>query len=59
MDTPDGKRICSFRIFTSASVPRDVYKKLKVEWQPIMKKMENSPGVHVLARFIDVNQLFN
>ena len=56
MDTPDGKKICSFRNFTSASVPKDVYNKLKVEWQPIMKKMENSPGVHIPARYIDVNQ---
>ena len=56
MDTPDGKRICSFRNFTSASVQRDVYKKLKLEWQPIMKKMENSPGVQIPARRIDVNQ---
>ena len=56
MDTPDGKRICSFRNFTSASVPKDVYKKLKLEWQPIMKKMENSPGVQIPASSINVNQ---
>ena len=56
MDTPDGKRICSFRNFTSASVQRDVYKKLKLEWQPIMKKMENRTGVQIPVRLIDVNQ---
>ena len=56
MDTPDGKRIYPFRYFTSASMPKDAFKKLKVEWQPIMKKMENSPGVNIPARYIDVNQ---
>ena len=56
MDTLDGKRICPFRYFTIASIPKDAFKKLKVEWLQIMKKMENSPGVNILARYIDVNQ---
>jgi len=29
---------------------------LKVEWLPIMKKTENSPGVNIPAMYIDVNQ---
>ena len=44
MDTPDGKIICPFRYL------------LKVEWLPIMKKMDDNPGVNIPARYIDVNQ---
>ena len=53
MNTPDGKKIYPFRHFTSKTVPQAVYKKLKLEWQPILRKMENSPGLPLLD---DVNQ---
>ena len=53
MNTPDGKKICPFRLFTGKTVPQSIYKKIKLEWQPILRKMENTPGMPLLD---DVNQ---
>ena len=34
-------------------MPQSIYKKIKLEWQPILRKMENTPGMPLLD---DVNQ---
>ena len=48
MSTPGGKEICPFREFTCATVPQAVYKKLKIEWQLILRKTENTPSLPAL-----------
>ena len=55
MDTVDGKKICPFRLFTSATIPKAIYRRFKIEWQPIMKKMESAPGIR-LPVSANVNQ---
>ena len=54
MSTPDGKKICPFCEFTCTIVPQAVYKKMKREWQPMLRKMENTPSLPALD---DVNQI--
>ena len=55
MNAPsDGKKVCPFRESTCATVPHAVYKKMKIEWQPILRKMENTPRLPVLD---DENQI--
>ena len=56
MHTADGKKICAFRFFSSSNLPKPVYRKFKVEWQPIMKKMESAPGVELPINTGDVTQ---
>ena len=55
MDTPDGGIICRFFLFTNATLPKAVYRKFNIEWQPIMKKMESNPGIQ-LPVSVSVNQ---
>ena len=50
------KKICPFRLFSCKNVPRDVYRRFKVEWQPIMKKMENAPDVNLPSNSDEVTQ---
>ena len=57
MDTPDGGIICRFCLFTNAALPKAIYRKFNIEWQPIMKKMESNPGMR-LPVSASVNQDF-
>ena len=54
MNTPDGKKVCPFREFTSQTIPPVVYKKMKIEWQPILRRMEKTPNLPALE---NVNQI--
>ena len=56
MEASCGKRICPFRNFSSSSIPTRLFQKFKIEWKPIMQKMENSPGLKIQTRYSDVNQ---
>ena len=47
MDTPDGKKICPFRLFTNTTLTKAIYRIFKIEWQPIMKNMEITTGMQL------------
>ena len=55
LDTPYGGEICPFRLFTNETLPKAIYRRFKIEWQPIMKKMESNPGIR-LPVSVSVNQ---
>ena len=41
------KKTCPFRLFTNATLPKAIYRRFKIEWQPIMKKMESTTGMRL------------
>ena len=61
MNTPDGNKICPFSEFTFATVPQAVYKQMRIEWQPILWRIENTPSLSALddAHQTVANLIFN